>query len=141
VLSQTSEYALRAVLYIAREAAERPVKINQVAEALSVPRNYLSKTLHQLARHGVLSSSRGPTGGFQLAVAAEELTLARVVSPFDPFVGGRQCLLGQALCSDEAPCAAHGRWREVSSQVCGFFAETTMADLMHGHSALPGAAG
>ena len=55
LLSQTSEYALRAVLHIA--ARSRPVSVGEIAEAVGVPQNYLSKTLHQLARAGVLASA------------------------------------------------------------------------------------
>ena len=61
LLSQTSEYALRAVLYIAE--CDGPVSVGEIAEAVGVPQNYLSKTLHQLARAGVLRSARGPAGG------------------------------------------------------------------------------
>lgn len=139
MLSQTSEYALRAVLYVAASGGAA-VKIDQIAEALAVPRNYLSKTLHHLARVGVLSSGRGPNGGFRLAVPPEELTLSQVVGPFDPFVEGKQCLLGRTVCSDASPCAAHGRWQEISTQVCSFFRETSIADLLSGASTLPSAA-
>ena len=81
MLSQTAEYALRAVLHIAAVGTERPVAVGEIAQALDVPRNYLSKTLHQLVRAGILTSTRGPTGGFQLAMPAESLTLQRIASP------------------------------------------------------------
>ncbi|MEK6688644.1 MAG: Rrf2 family transcriptional regulator, partial [Gemmatimonadota bacterium] len=57
-LPQTAEYALRAVLHI----ASKPdlVRVATLAEELDIPRNYLSKTLHQLARAGILQSTRGP---------------------------------------------------------------------------------
>src|SRR5690606_6227227 len=67
MLSDTAEYALRATLYIAQHANDtRLVRTDETAQALGVPRNYLSKILHVLARHGVLSSTRGPLGGFRL---------------------------------------------------------------------------
>jgi Rrf2 family iron-sulfur cluster assembly transcriptional regulator len=105
------------------------VRVSEVAEALSVPRNYLSKTLHQLARAGILESSRGPRGGFRLATSPADLTLARVVGPFLP-AEGRACVLGRARCSDAAPCAAHGRWKLVAERMRTFFGETTVADLI-----------
>lgn len=129
MLSQTAEYALRAVLYLARRAGDGPVRVDEVASALSVPRNYLSKILHVLARGGVLSSTRGPHGGFELAVPAESLLLADVVGAFDDLESRGVCLLGRASCSDRSPCGAHHRWKEVSEVVGSFFRDTTVAEL------------
>lgn len=128
-LPQTAEYALRAVLELAVAGADRPVRVGEIAEALDVPQNYLSKTLHVLARSGVLVSTRGPRGGFQLAVPAERLTLDRIVGPFDT-LQGRDCLLGRKRCSDVRPCAAHQRWTDVTRRLSAFFTGTTVADLL-----------
>lgn len=128
-ISGTSQYAIRAVVYVATHGADAPVRVGPIATALDVPQNYLSKTLHQLARAGVLRSVRGPRGGFQLAGPPARLTLARVVSPFDE-VGERHCLLGRAQCGDRNACAAHGRWVSISDSLQAFFRNTTIADLM-----------
>lgn len=137
MLSQTAEYALRAVLYLASHEGTGPVKLEQIASALGAPKNYLSKTLHQLARSGVLRSGRGPSGGFQLAVAAEALPLERVVSPFDPTALARRCLLGAGPCSDETPCAAHDRWKTIAAPMRAFFHDTTVGDLLQGRASAP----
>lgn len=134
MLSQTAEYALRAVLHIAEHGAERPVAVGEIAQALDVPRNYLSKTLHQLARAGVVTSTFGPGGGFRLGIPADHLTLDTVIAPFDT-AAERHCLLGRARCRDSEPCAAHGRWKAISDQIQQFFATTTVADLLAGGAA------
>ena len=131
MLSQTAEYALRAVLHLADQDPGHPVPVGDIAQALDVPRNYLSKTLHQLARAGVVSSTFGPGGGFRLAAPAESIPLARVVAPFDA-AAERHCLLGRARCADADPCPAHARWKGISAQIEQFFAATTVADLQHG---------
>jgi Rrf2 family protein len=128
-ISGTSQYAIRAVVYVAANGVDEPVRVGPIATALDVPQNYLSKTLHQLARAGVLRSVRGPRGGFQLAVPPARLTLARVTAPFDE-VGERHCLLGRAQCGDRYPCSAHSRWSAVSDSLQAFFRNTTIADLM-----------
>lgn len=130
MISRTSKYALRAVVHLGSEAGEAPVPVDDVAERLDVPRNYLSKTLHQLVEAGVLDSSRGPHGGFRLAIPPAELTLRQVVSPFDEAVTRRRCLLGRERCPDEEPCAAHDLWKRVSQPMTDFFRETTVADLI-----------
>ncbi|RMH18750.1 MAG: Rrf2 family transcriptional regulator [Gemmatimonadetes bacterium] len=129
MLSQTAVYALRAVLYLSERGAEEPVRVDDIARDLDVPRNYLSKILHALARDGVLASLRGPRGGFSLAVPAARLPLARVVEVFDDLGDERRCLLGRPVCSDHTPCAAHARWKSIATQVRAFFSETTVADL------------
>lgn len=137
MLTTTAEYALRAALFIAAETAPQPVRVDTIAEALDVPRNYLSKVMHTLAREGVLTSTRGPRGGFTLAAPAEEITLARVIDPFDPIED--RCLLMRRPCTDENPCIAHARWKHVAVQMRAFFRTTTLADLVHGRAEMPNA--
>jgi Rrf2 family protein len=135
ILSQTAVYALKAVLYLAEAEGEELARVEDIAKALNVPRNYLSKILHTLARAGLLSSTRGPRGGFRLGVDASKLTLQRVIDPFDEVVGRSGCLLGRPRCSDANPCAAHARWKDLSASVKTFFSETTVEDLSkHGAS-------
>ncbi|MEK6609307.1 MAG: Rrf2 family transcriptional regulator [Gemmatimonadota bacterium] len=129
VLSQTAEYALRATLYLAERQRRRPVPVGQMARALGIPQNYLSKTLHVLARSGVLTSLRGKGGGFQLASPPERIPLLDVVAPFDRLEERRQCLLRRRECSDGRACAAHSRWKSVAGQVSDFFRITTIADI------------
>jgi Rrf2 family protein len=128
MLTQTAEYALRAVLFVALHQGESPVRVDQISAALGIPRNYLSKVMHVLARTGVLRSSRGPRGGFVLALPAEEITLAEVIAPFDPLED--RCLLMRRHCSDQNPCIAHSHWREVAVRLRGFFRQTTVGDLV-----------
>ena len=129
MLSQTAEYALRAVVHLARQPGDDPVRVDDVAEALSVPRNYLSKILHVLARDGVLTSTRGPKGGFRLATPATGLRLIDVVEEFDCLDEKGACLLGREVCGDDNPCTAHTHWKDVSATISTFFEHTTVADL------------
>lgn len=132
MLSHTAEYALRAALYLAEHGRGRLVRVGEIAEALDIPRNYLSKILHALTRQGVLRSTRGKSGGFQLARRPDGLYLVQVVGPFDSLGEKRHCLLGRPQCTDRAPCAAHARWKEVADRMAVFFRETTLAELVGG---------
>jgi len=133
LLSQTSLYALRATALLAElDESDSSMTAAEIAEALDIPRNYLSKTLHQLARRGILSSERGPSGGFRLAASPRTLKLSDVIDPLDPALGDRQCLLGRETCSDVSPCSAHHRWREVADVIERFLRETTLEDLISG---------
>ena len=135
-ISGTTQYALRAVLFVAEYGIQEPVRVDAIADALKVPRNYLSKTLHALARAGVLRSGRGPRGGFQLAAPPGEISLARVAAPFDD-LGSRKCLLGRTSCGWKNPCSMHSRWEQVANSLQSFFRDTTIADLLGGIATHP----
>ena len=130
MLSGTAEYALRATVYLARQPGGALVSAGELAEATGIPRNYLSKILHDLGRAGILTAARGKHGGFQLASPPDQLTLFDVVSRFDTSGSDGRCLLGRPECSDTAPCPAHHRWRGVREQLSKFFHETTLADML-----------
>lgn len=128
-LTGTAQTALHAVVCIAQHGGGAPMRVEDVAVRLDTPRNYLSKTLHQLARVGVLESIRGRHGGFRLGRAAEQITLADIVNPLSTRVV-RRCLLGRAVCGDVDPCPAHQRWSALATAMDLFFSRTTVADLL-----------
>ena len=130
MLSHTSDYALRAMLVLARRHGGRPVRVEEIAAATGAPRNYLGKTLHALTKAGLVTSARGPAGGFSLAVAPEALTLARVIDCFDEPRPSGHCLLGAGACNPARPCAAHHRWTAILAARRAPLATTTLADLL-----------
>ena len=131
-LSSTAQQAIHAVLCVARGGGEA-LRVDGIAAETGFPRNYLSKTLHVLSRAGVLTSERGPRGGFRLARAPEDLTLAVVIAPFSR--PGRRCLLGRPTCGDRNPCAAHARWSKVAGMIENYFSTTTIATLLEDSAA------
>ncbi len=139
MLSGTAQYALRAVLYLAEQTSETPTPAADIAANLEIPDNYLSKILHQLSRAGILDSTRGKNGGFQLAIPPEKLTLLEVIGPFDRIEKSPTCLLGRPECSDVEPCRAHRRWKAIALEVTEFFRSTTAADLLRSVHSAPGA--
>jgi Rrf2 family protein len=114
LLSVTAEYALRAVLVLAQDPA-RPMRADEIAAAIGAPRNYLAKTLNSLAKARITTSTRGPLGGFMLAVPPAALTVGDVAAVFDASVPRRMCLLRDQLCDPAEPCSAHTRWADVSA--------------------------
>jgi Rrf2 family transcriptional regulator, iron-sulfur cluster assembly transcription factor len=130
MLSQTAEYALRATLFLARVPDGRPVAAEAIAKALGAPPNYLSKTLHALAKAGLVEGVRGPNGGFRLVVPAAELTVAQVVETFDERDARPMCLLGGRRCNTDDPCDAHVRWLAITRATREPLSTTTIADLL-----------
>lgn len=130
MMSSTSEYALRAVLLLAHHGGA--LRADEIARATAAPANYMAKTLNALAKAGIVTSSRGPRGGFTLACAPDELTLARVIGCFDEPRAQHLCLLGTAPCDPVHPCRAHHRWTAIGEARRAPFANTTFADLLAG---------
>ena len=130
MLSSTSDYALRAILVLAQVTDGRPLRADQIARATASPANYLAKTLNALAKAGLVTSTRGPFGGFVLAVPAAELTLAHIIDCFDEPRPQTRCLLGSAPCDPRRPCTAHERWTAVKATRRAALANTTVADLV-----------
>lgn len=130
MLSVTADHALRALLVLGRHFGQRPVRADEIADSTGAPRNYLAKTLNVLAKAGVVSSSRGPLGGFTLAIAPERLSLAQVVDLFDEPRAQAKCMLGTAPCDPDRPCAAHVRWTAITDARRAPLCSTTIADLL-----------
>lgn len=128
LLPLTAEYALRALGYIAERGGTGYVRVRDIAVVTEIPHNYLSKTLHQLARAGILESARGPSGGFRLASPAEDIPLSAVLDVFGE-EGRRKCLLGRGTCGERLHCALHVRWQSLSTQLWDFLGDTTVARL------------
>lgn len=150
VLSRTAEYALRALLVLARQAAGRPLPADIIAEMTGTPANYLGKTLYALMKAGILRSTRGPSGGFALAADPVELTIAQVADVFAEPMRAPRCLLGTGPCDSSRPCDAHYNWKRVTSAAREPLRTTTIADLLGGrgespatdtHTSMTGAAG
>lgn len=129
VLPKTAEYAIRAVLYIAGRSSAQPISVGEVAASIDVPQKYLAKTLNQLVKTGVLCSTRGPVGGFQLAVAPGQITLQQILSSYE-LEARSLCLLGRGICGEVPHCAVHERWRPIAREANDFFEHTTVADLI-----------
>lgn len=130
MLSSTSDYALRAILALASSTSTGPMRADQIARATGAPANYLGKTMNLLAKAGIVTSARGPQGGFALAVPADQLSLARIIDCFDEPRPHARCLLGNVPCDPRHPCAAHARWTEILAVRRAALATTTIADLL-----------
>lgn len=108
MLSSSSKYAINAVLYIAVHASEaKKLRANEIAEAIKLPSPFLAKLLQNLSREHIVSSTKGPKGGFFLTPEAKQLPLIEVVKSIDGVERLEDCVLGLKKCSSEQPCPVH----------------------------------
>ena len=128
MFSQTVEYALRAMVYLASSGPE-PQATGTIATATKVPQAYLVKVLQSLNRAGLVQSQRGVGGGVSLARPPEELTILEVVNAVDPIKRLATCPLG--LPSHGANlCPLHRRMDNALAMVEGAFRSTTLAEVL-----------
>ncbi|HZO87036.1 MAG TPA: Rrf2 family transcriptional regulator [Chthonomonadaceae bacterium] len=127
MLSQTAEYALRAVVFLA-EQGNKPHTIQQIAAATQVPAGYLAKVMQALARHELVLSQRGLGGGFTLAIPAEKLTIYEVIQAVDPIRRITKCPLNNPA-HERQLCALHRRLDEAMEAVEQSFRASTVAEM------------
>lgn len=128
MFSQTVEYALRAVVFLASQApASRTT--GQISVATQVPAPYLAKVLQGLVKAGVLRTQRGVGGGVSLARPAEELTILEVVNAVDPLKRIHTCPLGLASHGVRL-CPLHKRMDRALASVEDAFRSTTLAEVL-----------
>ncbi len=128
MLSQTVEYALRAVVQLAA-AAPDSCTTEQIARVTKVPPAYLSKVLQALRKAGVVRSQRGVGGGMLLVKPPAELTLLEVVNAVDPVQRIRSCPLDIASHGIRL-CPLHRRLDNALAAVEAAFAGTTLAEVL-----------
>ena len=84
MLSNTTRYALRAVIYLAKHSnEEKRIGIKKIAEDLNIPSPFLGKILQTLAKHKLLLSNKGPNGGFAFPSESDDITLYDIVKIID----------------------------------------------------------
>lgn len=128
MISQTAEYALRAVVCLASRPG-KPLVTPEIARITHIPAGYLAKVLQMLARRGVVRSQRGLHGGFSLAHCPAELTVLDVVNAVDPLKRIETCPLGLDR-HGQRLCPLHRRLNEAVEQVERAFADHVIADLL-----------
>ncbi|UTW63386.1 Rrf2 family transcriptional regulator [bacterium SCSIO 12741] len=131
LLSKTTQYAIRALIYIQRETqtGENRVDIRKIAEAIKSPTHFTAKILQQLVRHGVISSMKGPNGGFAAEPHTAQVKLGEIISIMDGKDFSKACLLGLPACSEEKPCPIHHRFASLKASTVKLFDELTIGTL------------
>src|SRR3954454_8804982 len=130
IYSRSAEYAIRAFVHLAQVQEGKYAMVKNIAEQEEIPAHFLAKILQQLARKGLLRSSKGPTGGFSLKVDPGEIRLLDIVEALDGLAPYQQCALGLSVCNDEMPCGLHDHWKNLRSRIMEYLGRNTIADLV-----------
>ena len=129
MLSQTTEYALRAVIWLAQHQGS-PQTTAQISEATKVPISYLAKVLQSLRRASIVGAVRGLHGGFELAGSPETISILDIVNIVDPVPRIRHCPLGLQSHQGQL-CPLHRKLDLAMEMVENSFRSTCLADLLN----------
>ena len=130
IYPQATSYAIEALAFIAGLDPGTPVKTRQLSDILDIPEQYLGKVMTQLVKKKYINSSKGPTGGFELTVDPERVTLYRVIASLDSLTPLEEdCVMGLGKCSSDTPCAFHERWTKFKDQAIAEAQKLTLTDL------------
>lgn len=129
IFSRQCEYAIQGVLYLALKPRDEMTSIKELTTKLDIPYHFLGKILQRLAANGLLSSLKGPTGGFALGKPAKDITLFDVVAAIDGSDFTRNCVLGFAECSGKNPCSVHSMWGKMRDEIYQMLIAKNIAEM------------
>ncbi|MCR9115374.1 MAG: Rrf2 family transcriptional regulator [bacterium] len=132
MFSQTTEYALRAIVWLA-EHNNGPVGGQSIAEGTQAPPTFLAKILQSLVRAGLITSRRGVGGGFELNQPPSDLTVLDVVNAVDPIRRYKDCPLGLKT-HKKRRCSMHASLDEALQKTEEVLSATTIVDILQDQS-------
>lgn len=137
LISSKSEYGLRALRDIALYANGSPVNRADIARRQQIPLPYLTQVLRQLVNGGLLTSNRGPSGGYSLRLDPDEVSILDVVTLLQGPVATAGCAGAGAAgeCNHLDNCGLAGVWSELKSSSENVLAQTTLRDILSGNHA------
>lgn len=128
-LSNTAEYALRAMTVLALEARENAINARNLADKTRVPVHYLNKIMNRLVEAGFAASAKGHGGGFRLAKPASRISYLDILKVMGYNFEARQCIFGWDACRSDRPCPMHNSWSKANDSFVAWARRTTLASL------------
>ena len=131
MFSKTTEYALRATIFLAQKSsAENKLGIDEISKAIDSPKSFTAKILQLLTKDNqVVSSVRGPNGGFFLTANAKKLPARSVLQAMGEDEILEKCVMGLKLCSENQPCPMHAQYNIIKKQLISLFTTKTIQQL------------
>jgi Rrf2 family protein len=135
MLSSSCKYGIRAVTYIASKSKDNvKVGIKQISEDLHLPTPFLAKILQLLAKQKILSSSKGPHGGFSLLRDPKEITLLDIITTIDGKDLFEYCVIHNTTCScvgdEKLICPIHEEYSKIRTNLMKLFSRKTISSLV-----------
>ncbi len=134
-LTSKGRYAVTAMLDVALHSQEGPVPLADISERQGISLSYLEQLFSRLRKNGLVSSVRGPGGGYLLGKDAAEIAVGTVITAVDESVDATRCQ-GKEGCQGGTRCLTHTLWRDLSERISGFLNNITLAELVNNQEVL-----
>lgn len=130
MISKSCKYAIRAAVFIASQAGNsRKLGVKEIADEIEAPAAFTAKILQTLNRHKIVTSLKGPYGGFFCEAYQLNLPVIDIVNAIDGTAVFRECVMGLHRCSDDHPCPMHHQYAEIRNNLMQSFQQTTLGSL------------
>ena len=131
MFSKATEDALRAVIFIAQNSSEeKKLGINEIAKGIASPVPFTAKIMQKLTvQNQIISSVRGPGGGFFITEEARELPVRAILNVMGEGILLEKCVLGLSQCSDTKPCPLHSKYKFIKRELIQLFETKTIQNL------------
>ena len=131
MLSNTSKYAIRALIYLELYSSiKKKVGIKEIAGELEIPSPFLGKILQVLVKHKLLGSTKGPHGGFYLEKPSMDIPLMDIIEIIEGKDIFNDCLVRTTACSSKHPCSIHHKMAPAREEMRRILSTETIADLV-----------
>lgn len=130
IFSKSFGYALRGILYVAAVGDKHNIQLDEIAEALGVPRHFMGKIMKRMVQQKILDSQKGPSGGFYVNEQTETALLIDVYKVTDHPEELDQCVLARGKCNSANPCRLHDKIFPLKEPIHNLLFHTTIGDLM-----------
>lgn len=128
-LTSKGRYAVTAILDVALYAADGPVPLADISERQGISLSYLEQLFARLRKKGLVSSVRGPGGGYRLGKPADQISVGMVIDAVDESIDATRCH-GTGTCHGGHTCLTHSLWMDLSDRISGFLDGITLAELV-----------
>ena len=128
-LTSKGRYAVTAMLDVALHTEQGPVCLADISERQGISLSYLEQLFAKLRRHGLVTSVRGPGGGYLLHKEAQSISIAQIIHAVDEPIDATKCG-GKSNCQGGKRCLTHSLWRNLSDQISSFLDQITLGQLM-----------
>ncbi len=134
-ITRQADYAVRAVLYLAKLGTGQRAATNHVAEEQKIPPSFLAKIISQLSIAGLLHTSRGARGGVALAREPKDITLLEVIEAIDGPIQLNECVGDEGACKFEDGCPLKPVWCDAQDELVRRLKGTNFAEILNGNKA------
>jgi Rrf2 family protein len=133
MFSKSCKYAINAMIYLSSlpEGSDR-VGLKDISKSINSPEAFTAKIMQVLVRENLISSIKGPKGGFEIHNEGRKTQLYRIVQAIDGDQIFTGCALALEKCSEIHPCAVHNKFKAIREHLAGMMMTTTLEDMAKG---------